>query len=93
MSRDNLVNGAGLGYSGAYYNKELQRVSTDGLWWSSTVNETRYAYDLGINKDGNYLIPQNFNNAKYYGRAVRCKSYQGQLMLASFSIFLVLRPD
>ena len=65
------MNGAGLGYSGAYYNKELQRVSTDGLWWSSTVNETRYAYDLGIKENG-YLIPQNFNNAKHYGRSVRC---------------------
>ena len=86
------MEGAGLGYSGAYYNKELQRVSTDGLWWSSTVNETRYAYDLCIKENG-YLIPQNLNNAKYYGRSVRCKSYQGQPMLASFSIFLVLRPD
>ncbi|MBR3233829.1 hypothetical protein IKG12_03155 [Candidatus Saccharibacteria bacterium] len=71
VSRDNLMEGAGLKYSGTYNGTSLNYVDSNGSWYSSTATNTTSAYNMYVYSDENTCIfPRNSNN-KYYGRAVR----------------------
>ncbi|MBR3233699.1 hypothetical protein IKG12_02465 [Candidatus Saccharibacteria bacterium] len=69
VSRDNLMNGVSLGYSGNYSSKALNVVGIDGHWQSSTISNTDYSYNLRITTEGT-VNPQNRGN-KFIGRSVR----------------------
>ena len=71
VSRDNLMNGASLGYSGHYTGTILNYVGERGLWWLSTIhNNSSYSYFLLINTSGS--IQSKGSGYKYIGRSVRC---------------------
>ena len=75
VSSDNLMNEAGLKYSGNYIiNDTLNNVGVAGTWWSSTIVNTRYSYNLRINNHVDVLRPQSDNDDSHIGRAVRCIS-------------------
>ena len=71
-SHSNLISstGAALPYSGYYGNSSLDGVGSNGYWWSSTVYNTYYSYNLYV-YSGGYVYPQ-YNSYKYRGFAVRC---------------------
>ena len=72
MSRDNLMNGASLGYSGHYTGTTLNYVGERGLWWLSTIhNNSSYSYFLLINTSGS-IHSEGGSGYKYLGRSVRC---------------------
>ncbi|MBR2864180.1 hypothetical protein IKE88_01360 [Candidatus Saccharibacteria bacterium] len=73
VSRDNLMNGAGLGYDGYYLQVALYRIGLAGLWWSSTIRSTSNTYYLGTNSDQDSISPQNIAD-KYTGRAMRYRN-------------------
>ena len=71
VSRDNLMNGAGLGYVGSYNEILLYNVGIAGHWWSSTVSDnSNNAYRLYISLNDSLIRPRAGNN-KNTGRAVR----------------------
>ena len=69
VSRDNLMNGAGLKYDGYYLPMTLEIIGIGGVWWSSIIRDANRAYFLSVNID-NGIFPLN-NNSKSIGRAVR----------------------
>ncbi|MBR3233297.1 hypothetical protein IKG12_00330 [Candidatus Saccharibacteria bacterium] len=69
VSRDNLMEGAGLKYGGYYGSTTLNNVGTRGYWWVSTIRGTNGAYSLLMYSD-NTIYPQG-NSDKYVGRSVR----------------------
>ena len=71
VSRDNLMNGTSLGYSGYFYDTSLNNIGSVGVWWSSTSSDNVSAYYLDITKV-NHVGPQNNNSTKVLGRSVRC---------------------
>ena len=70
VSRDNLMEGAGLRYDGRYVNAALNNIDTNGSWWSSTIMSTIASHTLGVGTDGG-IYPKGSNSNKNYGRAVR----------------------
>ncbi|MBR2864471.1 hypothetical protein IKE88_02925 [Candidatus Saccharibacteria bacterium] len=70
VSRDNLMNGASLGYDGAYVATLLDAVGRSGFWWSSAINTSRGSIFMKVHDTG-IINPRDDNN-KYPGRAVRC---------------------
>ena len=73
VSRDNLMNGVGLGYDGNSNDVYINNVGTYGRWWASTVGDESRSYGLDIFNDG-YLQPSG-TNGRNIGRAVRCVYY------------------
>ena len=70
VSRDNLMNGAGLEYDGYYSGASLNAVNVGATWQSSTVSDDiKESYSFGINAGGT-LSPQ-YSNGKILGRSVR----------------------
>ena len=61
---------AGFTYAGEYYSTTLGNVGTNGYYWSSSVSNGNFGYDLVFVKSGN-IYPQG-NNDKNNERAVRC---------------------
>ncbi len=55
--------------SGNAHGSSLYYQGSGAFWWSSSLNSTTGAYNLGLGSSNIY--PQN-NNAKYYGFSVRC---------------------
>ena len=70
VSRDNLMNGAGLKYSG-YYNgpTTIVGLNTSGGRWSASVSSTDHAYRLDVYTNGR-IEPRQTGN-KQLGRSVR----------------------
>ena len=63
--------GPNFALSGGVYTNGQSGVSSDGLFWSSTVSSYNVAYYMGL--DTSYVTSQrNFN--KYYGLSIRCVS-------------------
>ena len=69
-ARDRFLNQASFLYSGNYVSSQLYNVGSNGYWWSDTVLNTYYSYNLYLDSSG-YVYPQNYS-LKYYGFAVRC---------------------
>ena len=69
VSRDNLMNEAGLKYDGYYLPMTLEIIGIGGVWLSSIIRDANRAYFLSVNID-NGIFPLN-NNSKSIGRAVR----------------------
>ena len=71
VSRDNLMNGASLGYDGSYRTASLDNVGLYGFWWSSTIRAIDRSYHLIVSLEISEIHPQGANN-KHVGRSVRC---------------------
>ncbi|MBR2864065.1 hypothetical protein IKE88_00760 [Candidatus Saccharibacteria bacterium] len=69
VSRDNLMEGAGLGYNGYYTSTSLNSIGESMNLWSSTLRETKNSHFLYIDID-NRIHPVN-NGVRYLGRSVR----------------------
>ena len=70
VSRDNLMNGVGLGYDGYYSSASLNTVGIGATWQSSTISDdVKNSYSFGINAGGT-LSPQ-YSHTKSIGRSVR----------------------
>ena len=91
VSSDNLMTEAGLKYSGNYViNNLLNNVGVAGTWWSSTIVNTRYSYNLRINNNVDVLRPQSDNDDRYIGRSVRCFFFStGSLGAGSYPLSYV----
>ncbi len=69
VSRDNLMNGAGLEYSGVYSGTVLNNISANGNWWSYAIDGSSNSYLLYIATDSD-IAPRGIH-AKFLGRSVR----------------------
>ena len=69
VSRDNLMNGASLGYDRLYNNASSSGTNSHGYWWTSTIHNTSARYIVVATSD--IISPQN-SGYKYFGFAVRC---------------------
>jgi uncharacterized protein (TIGR02145 family) len=59
-----------VGYGGNANGSSMNNTDTNAYYWSSTENDSYYAYFLNFNSYG-YVNPQ-FDLYKCYGRQVRC---------------------
>jgi uncharacterized protein (TIGR02145 family) len=58
------------GVFSGYYNSGFDYQGSYGYFWSSSVFNATYAYNLSFNSS--YVYPGTSSNYRYYGRAVRC---------------------
>lgn len=66
-----LVDELGFQLAGAYSSGSLYLSGSYGYYWSSTVYNSNYAYNLYL--DSSSVSPQD-NSNRYYGYSVRCVS-------------------
>ena len=59
----------------AYSSADVYDVGSNGNWWPSTVNSSRFAYNMGMRSS--YVNPRN-NYNRYYGFSVRCLAREPQ---------------
>ena len=73
VSRDNLMNGASLKYSGYYVSTSLGEIGQGGGWRSSTISDSNEAHRLFIYLGNGRIGPVGYD-VKFIGRSVRCIS-------------------
>ncbi|MBR3233442.1 hypothetical protein IKG12_01090 [Candidatus Saccharibacteria bacterium] len=86
VSRDNLMEGAGLGYDGFYNTTSLNYVGAYGLRLSSTIRNTEYPYGADVNISGG-ILPRYHGRTKNIGFAVRCATQRKPETLIVISCF------
>ncbi|MBR2864324.1 hypothetical protein IKE88_02130 [Candidatus Saccharibacteria bacterium] len=70
VSRNNLMEGAGLGYNGSYNATSLGHVGARGYYWSTTIYNSSNSRNIRVDYSNGGIYPQN-SSTKYDGSVVR----------------------